>query len=99
MNLPGRQRGRDGTAGASQIISFEMLRGVFKLTHFEDGISLGFQPPWKQWVLIIEIGSTIILMVVEAQGFEILHIFDNLGGGFKYFLISSLLGEMIQFDN
>ncbi len=45
--------------------------------------TLGFQPPLKQWVekhnhhcwtlrvLIIQIGSTIILMVVEAQGIYI----------------------------
>ena len=47
--------------------------------HNHEMYTLGFQPPLKQWVvnittivylrvLIIQIGSTIILMVVEAQG-------------------------------
>ena len=33
LNLPGRQRGRDGTAGVSQITSFEMLQIAGHMSH------------------------------------------------------------------
>ena len=34
----------------------------------------------------------------EELAFSYLEIYERLGGGFKHFLFSPLLGEMIQFD-
>ena len=65
LNLPGRQRGRDGTAGASQKCCRCRARGSLS------------------WPIL-------------GTGFEILHIFDWVV--VSKFEFSSLLGEMIQFD-
>ena len=39
-----------------------------------------------------------MLVSGERVYIYIVHIYIYLGGGFKYFLFSPLLGEMIQFD-